>query len=1060
MLTPTSSEGLCPACLLKSALDGGDPTTQVPIPLELMSRGTKLGGYEVLGVLGRGGMGVVYSAHQKSLNRRVALKMVRSPQHASETDLARFQQEAAAAARLDHPNIVPVYEIGESNGMCFYTMKLVERARSLANELQAGPMPLRKAAVLMSKIARAAHYAHQRGVIHRDIKPGNILIDPEGEPTLADFGLAKLLETDAKLTMSDRVIGTPQYMSPEQVSATKNEITTATDVYSLGAVLYEVITGRPPFQAASIHELLRMVAERDPTPPRNLNPTLDRDLQTICLKCLEKDPRRRYSSANALAEDLENWLQLLPISARPATMAGRLSKWARRRPGVAALVTSLALVGVVAVLSIFFALHKARENEKQAEENRQIMEVQLRSSVNGFISKASALRYKDKPGRRWEGLAAVQEGLAVTQKLPLELRQSLLPSLQNEAIACLSLPDMRAAERWDLKAGQQPFLGEISPDFSTFAQRDAAGHIIVTSLPSNDLKFELPGETTSASRVLRFSRDGGMLAVGYGEGGADNGGVNVWAIKSKRMLFRAEDVSANAFDFTPDGTHVIIGNSAAIRVIAIPDGKVVATWKVVAEPHTIRCSPDGQFVAVSHVHGGVVVHSLREPHQERVFAKCDFARAIAWHPHRFRLAIPSNDGTIYIWNVDEDPSSSHSWQAHNAAIPSVVWHPNGRHLVSESEDGFVTLWDSRTAKNEISMPARPLHLLHISPDGRKLGPFIQGSQAQFMEVDDGSVVRYGEGHPGSFINSASWTKDGTTLATAGEDGVRFWNRDGELIGRIDLRGCRSIVWTSDALVLSGASGLLRWPVIRQASDNHLRLILGARQKLDAREGWQWASISRDDRWMAATLASKVFLFDLTTKAPPREFAAQDNAAFVSISADGNWMATGTWQGQGVRVWSLPDGRSASLPVAGSANVGFNLDGRLLVTGNSAEYTFWKIGSWERVHSVPTSLGDFYGAMAFSPRGTAIAVESERNRALIIHAPTFREMTSPDFDRQRPLNFSPPQGTLLVTADARQHLVIWQLAMLRRQLKDLDLDWTLDELHEEHLPFVEAVEVGQ
>ena len=172
------------------------------------------------------------------------------------------------------------------------------------------------------------------------------------------------------------------------------------------------------------------------------------------------------------------------------------------------------------------------------------------------------------------------------------------------------------------------------------------------------------------------------------------------------------------------------------------------------------------------------------------------------------------------------------------------------------------------------------------------------------------------------------------------------------------------------------------------------------------------------------------------------------------------MATGTWQGQGVRVWSLPDGRSASLPVAGSANVGFNLDGRLLVTGNSAEYTFWKIGSWERVHSVPTSLGDFYGAMAFSPRGTAIAVESERNRALIIHAPTFREMTSPDFDRQRPLNFSPPHGTLLVTADARQHLVIWQLAMLRRQLKDLDLDWTLDELHEEHLPFVEAVEVGQ
>lgn len=1059
-LAKASSEGLCPACLLKSALVVEDHTLHVPAPLELMSTGTTLGGYEVLGILGRGGMGVVYSARQKSLNRMVALKMVRSPQHASETDLARFRQEAEAAARLDHPNIVPVYEIGENNGMCYYTMKLVEKARSVATELQAGPMSPRRAAALMIKIARATHYAHQRGVIHRDIKPGNILIDSEGEPSLADFGLAKLLEGDMKLTMSDRVIGTPQYMSPEQVSAAKHEITTATDIYSLGAVLYEMITGRPPFQATSIHEILRVLAERDPTPPRTINPELDRDLQTICLKCLEKNPRRRYASANALAEDLENWLELLPINARPATVAGRLNKWARRRPGVAALVSGLMLMGVVAVFSTFYALHKAQENEKQAELNRQIMEAQLKSSVNGFISKASALRYKDKPGRRWEGLAALQEALEITKKLPRDFQQGLLPSLQNEAIACLSIADLRAAERWTLRETLLPPVGEISPDFSLFAQSDADGRIVITSLATKEIKLELPGSGSPVSQVLRFSTDGSLLAAGYGKAGAKTGKLVIWEVKSGRRMLDAGDVSANAFDFTPDGKRMVVGTQAQMRVIALPGGQVIRDWKLSSEPNAVRCSPDGQLVAVSLAQGGVMARALNEEQPERVFTQCGSSRAIDWHPRRHALAVSSADGMIHLWNLDGGQDAQRSWQGHNAAVLSVAWHPNGRHLFSESADGFVNLWDSRIAKSEISLPARTLHQLHVSADGSRVGPLVQGNQAQLMEVNDGAVVRHGEGHLGGFINSASCSKDGTVFATAGEDGVRFWNRDGEWIGRIDLKGSRSVIWTSDALILCGAGGLLRYPIIHPPDATSRRLRLGSMERIDSRDGWQWASISRDDRWLAATSASKVFLFDLKARpgTPPREFAAQPNATFVSISPEGDWMATGTWQGQGVRVWSLPGGRVKDLPVAGSANVGFNLDGKLLVTANGVEYAFWKIGSWERVHTVPTSLGDFYGAMAFSPRGTAIAVESERNRALIIHAATFREMTSPDFDRQRPLNFSPPHGTLLVNADARQHLVIWQLALLRRQLKALNLDWPIDELHEEILPVMDAVEV--
>jgi serine/threonine protein kinase/Flp pilus assembly protein TadD len=339
---PLNKKGDCLACLLRTGLD----KSVVEIKLDTSF---VFGDYELLEEIGRGGQAVVYRARQKSLNRIVALKVIGFGHWESTPHLKRFRHEAEAAASLEHPQIVPIYEIGESDGSCYFSMKFVEGGQ-LAEVLKRESMSTRRAAELLAKIASTVHFAHQHGILHRDIKPGNILLDRQGEPHLTDFGLARLLEQESTITHSSDVLGTPSYMSPEQAAGRTKELTAATDVYSLGAVFYQMLTGEPPFAGGTTYETIRLVLESEPRNPRVRNAKIDRDLSTICLKCLEKDQRRRYSSALALAEDLEHWLKHEPIRARRPGLFGRGKKWVRRNPSIA--VMAALLLALAAPLSV------------------------------------------------------------------------------------------------------------------------------------------------------------------------------------------------------------------------------------------------------------------------------------------------------------------------------------------------------------------------------------------------------------------------------------------------------------------------------------------------------------------------------------------------------------------------------------------------------------------------------------------------------------------------------------------------------------------------------------
>jgi serine/threonine protein kinase/Flp pilus assembly protein TadD len=344
-IPPNSPQHSCGACLLETGLGADEAVAGVDDPGRSIPMLMDFGDYELLEQIGRGGQGVVFRARQKSLNRIVALKVIGSGHWATEAHLKRFRLEAEAAASLEHPGIVPIHEVGERDGSCYFSMKFVEGGQ-LDEVTKREPMPIRRAVEFIAKVARTVHYAHEHGILHRDIKPGNILLDAKGEPHLTDFGLARLVESESTVTRTMEVLGTPSYMAPEQAVGNNAAVGSATDVYGLGAVLYQLLTGQPPFAGGTTYETIKLLLDTEPRQPRLLNPKIDRDLSTICLKCLEKDPKRRYASALALAEDLECWLKHEPIQARRTGIFARGRKWVRRNPTSALLTASLvALAG-------------------------------------------------------------------------------------------------------------------------------------------------------------------------------------------------------------------------------------------------------------------------------------------------------------------------------------------------------------------------------------------------------------------------------------------------------------------------------------------------------------------------------------------------------------------------------------------------------------------------------------------------------------------------------------------------------------------------------------------
>ena len=409
----TASGGLCPVCLMRSGLV--DEPEQAEGNLGHLKLPHTFGPYELIEELGRGGMGVVYAARQAALDRTVAIKLVLSGAYASETALQRFRTEAAAAAGLQHPNIVEIHDYGEVEGQPYYLMDLVT-GRDLAEVCEGRPLPALRAANLLRELADAVHYAHGKGILHRDLKPSNVLLDERDRPRITDFGLARRMDADGGVTMSGQMLGSPSYVSPEQAAGRSTAVGVASDIYGLGALFYHLLTGRAPFNAASPTDTLRLVLETDPPPPRLLNPTLPRDLETICLTCLAKDPARRYATAAEVGADIERFLENRPIRARPPSVVYQARKFVRRyRTGViavAAVIVALA-AGLTAAL---ISNHRAIVQKQAAEAAR----VRSQEMVNFIMQKS--LPYLQNLGQRQAMVESAETAVRYFDQLPPALR--------------------------------------------------------------------------------------------------------------------------------------------------------------------------------------------------------------------------------------------------------------------------------------------------------------------------------------------------------------------------------------------------------------------------------------------------------------------------------------------------------------------------------------------------------------------------------------------------------------------------------------------------------------
>jgi Tol biopolymer transport system component len=558
---------------------GGGSEAPTPAAADGLPQATPaVPGYTVKGLLGQGGMGVVYLAHQERLKRPVALKMLHAAGPAPEEDRARFRAEAEAAARLQHPHIVQVYETGEHQGRPFLVMELIE-GESLARRLSERPLAVRPGAELVEALARAVHYAHTRGVVHRDIKPANIFLQADGSPKLGDFGLARRLDVDASLTPTGHVLGTPSYMAPEQARGTKG-VGPAADVYGLGAVLYECLTGKPPFRGATAYETMLLVLQEDPVPPRRLRPAVPRDLDTICQKCLEKNPARRYATAADLAGDLCHFLAGRPVTARPVGPVGRLARWAARKPAAFGLLT-LTVVVLLALVGRGVWL----------ERQRVVRRTQARQDVAAALDESSGLRGE---GRWAEGLGVMSR---VERQVDDADSEDLRQRVEREKAALHDLEQqfhaepLRARQILDVaaeagRAGLVPRAADARPVDHRNVAFDVSpdGLRVVFSAADGDLYlFDVP--TASVSRLTdtadeestpAFSPDGKSLVYVSGPPGGGAKSVFVRSLNGGPVQRLTNDlgVTDSSPSYSSDGCRIVFARAYRRR----PHGMGLWTW--------------------------------------------------------------------------------------------------------------------------------------------------------------------------------------------------------------------------------------------------------------------------------------------------------------------------------------------------------------------------------------------------------------------------------------------------------------------------------------------------
>ncbi len=1069
--------GQCPACLLRLSLsvaDGGLAFGLDECPAEEVSASETLnpdsahiryvGDYELIEEIGRGGMGVVYKARQVSLNRFVALKLVRAGDFADENEVARFRAEAEAAAHLDHPNIVSIYEVGEHDGRHYFSMKLIEggslaeriandelRMTNVGHERQTAPFDIRHSALVISQVARAVHHAHQRGLLHRDLKPGNILLDAEGQPHITDFGLAKRIDTDSAMTMPGAILGTPGYIAPEQAAGVK-QLTTAADIHSLGAILYELLAGRPPFTGATVMETLHNVMNKEPVPPSAVRSSrreeahsksesrkpksgivqslltsaatsVDCDLETICLKCLEKEPARRYGSAEALADDLERWLAHKPIRARPVTFVERLRKWTQRNPLHATGAAALFLVSALGLAGVLWQWHAAVAARRAIQEEL----------WHSQLLDARSYRLSSGPGRRAKALEILERAAAYHPSI----------ELRNEALATLVLPDL-GSNFWWRREGNAELPQAFTSDLGFYAGRTGNGQVAVWrgADPKAVTRFNGLG---AVGKTMRFSPDDSLLAVKFADGA-----IGVWNWRDQQLVLQTKswpDGSDHVppFDFTPDGREFWLSDSTEqLARYSLPDGQPLPPPAITGRARRLRFDPtghrlvgwSGRTLTAWDVGTGVQLGEWQAP---------GAVWPLAWHPGGNQFAVGVFQAGIHVAEIGQTNLVAFTPDADPIPVfTSLGFTPDGTFVIAGGWGNIFAMWNFATRQQESR--SRSTWFQQLSRDGMQVAAGMegQGHGVRALHLPVGIRRLRVPAVLGWEVKSASWHPGGRWLITGHPRGWAVWDASsGQPVRQYEgTTAIQSIRFLPDgtAFFTGGGAGARLWPF---AEENGVPQIGPPRVRSPPSAVPNERSALSPDGQRFAAVGDYSWLGSVKGTSAPMRIADGDDNQFVSFSPDGRWLCLSRWTGTHLKIRDALTGAFVTNLPAGTANGYFTPAGDQLVSVLPDRVTFWQTGTWQRLREIPfgdeRKHSDIAGiwpdgrcVLTIGPEATLQLWDLEANEEIAtLWLPIESYAWLPVFDASAH-RMAMPAG--------RPWVDLWDFPALRRELARLGLDW--------------------
>ena len=979
--TPRSLEvegGLCPGCLLSGILARGEMPDESPGG----ASAAMCGDYVLEREIGRGGTGVVFLARQPGMDRPLALKMPVAAHLAGPDEVRRFRLEVESVVRLEHPNIVPAHAAGVHEGRPYFVMKhaaggtLAERLRGR----DPGPWPrasIRAEVALLSKVARAVHFAHERGVLHRDLKPANVLLDEHGEPMVGDFGLARRMDEGPGVTMTGAALGTPAYMSPEQASGLA--VTTATDVYGLGAVLFHQLTGRPPFEAPAPVEVLRQVVSGDAPIAREVAPWVDRDLSTVCGKCLQRDPAKRYRSAAALADDLDRWLRGEPVLARPVGGIERCWRWARRRPVAAALAGSAVVGGLAFLVLLGAGMVLLREERNEALKQESI----ARGKAVEARLAGESLRLNAYAADVYLASRALGDGHLGVARRMLERHEPRAGEADLRGFEWHAFKRQCRGDEVQVWKDHGAAVAAVAfdPEGKFFASGGRDGRVVVRSMPGGEEVLRLPSanaprDMAEIPLITALSTRSPEIAPMLLRGDLNPDELRMRGRPSKL----GEVVS---LCWSPDGTRLVTGGDGGyVRIWAMPEGTLEGLIPVTCGRPVF--SADGSHLVVVRPDlTGAMRHRVRIYRTDGLSLLRELAEVepcAALSPDGKRLAVMPRPGSRIEFHDLESGRLAAAWEA-GSAVGSLAFSADGRILFGRRYDGErLFAWNAADGKplGESGAVGGRHRVLAVSPHGRLVAAAGTGQTIELLESPSMRLIRRLRGSEDG-IHALAISPDGKWLVSAGNDHrTRLWDigSAGLEQGTADQAGAAR---AGDPLRAAGPEGI--W----------------------VGDGKRFGSI---------------MLEGSGREGGPRRITGPPGVyARLIASPDGSRLAAFSWP-RGLFVACLPEGKWVDEWRLSQGTVGpivFSGDGRWLASGGDDNLVTVRDAATGELRTELRGHREELVALAFSPDGRTLASSSVDGTLRLWHLPTWRELgTLHEGVVFRELAFEPQGGGLLAT----------------------------------------------